>query len=283
MTLRNRLSYYSALNILAGIFTSVGSLAVYWAFTSPLRFFTTELLRTLKWFSYVTIILMIVGFFVSALGIKQFLAGKRIEGEQYVSPPATVVLANVLGIRKYLLALVFSASAYGIFYAAVSSIIVYRPMENFSEEYLATIPSIVPTVCCDRLGFIPVFTVYLTEHLGLLIIPANIILLILVSGLVGLNVALAIYTYEHRPKQARADWLGGLGAATGLFTACPTCAGLFLGNMIQTAGNVAIAAVLAAYQPLFVAVTFPALLASTFVISRRLRSALYGTCKVIAR
>ena len=226
-------------------------------------------------------ILMVLGILVAILGLHKILDAKRQVAREYVSPPLLVIIADTLSRRKYYWTMIASIIAYGIFYATVSSIIVYRPAENFSEEYFAVIPSIVPTVCCGGPGFIPIFTVYLTEHLGLLIIPANAILLILVSGFVGLNVALAIFTYEHRPKRAGSHWFGGLGAVTGLFTACPTCAGLFLGNLVQGAGTVAVASVLAIYQPVFVAVTIPLLLASTFLITRRLRQALYGTCSVI--
>ncbi len=176
--------------------------------------------------------------------------------------------------------MIIAAVAYGIFFAAVSSIIVYRPNQNFAVDYFATIPSVVPSVCCGALGFIPIFTVYLTEHLGLLLIPANLVLMVLVSSLVGMNAALALYTYDNRPKGAGVSWFGGLGAVTGLFTACPTCAGLFLGSFVQAAGTAAAATVLAAYQPVFIAVTLPLLLASTILITRRLRRALYGTCAV---
>ena len=39
-------------------------------------------------------------------------------------------------------------------------------------------------------GFIPVFTVYITEHCGLLIVPADVLIMITVSGLVGIEAAL---------------------------------------------------------------------------------------------
>lgn len=269
------------INTLGGLFAVVASLLFYSGFTSSFRVLTTTILGVFKWLSYLTIILMFLGVAVSAFGIRQILAAEKMAADEYASPPMLVIIANVLGLRKYSRAMLASAIAYGLFYAAVSSIIVYRPAQNFAEDYLAVIPSIVPTVCCGGPGFIPILTVYLTEHLGLLIIPANIILLILVSGLVGLNATLALHTYDIRPKGASVQWFGGLGALTGLFTACPTCAGLFLGSLIQGAGSVAIAVVLAGYQPLFVALTFPLLLTSTFVISRRLRQVRYGTCKVV--
>lgn len=281
MTSRHRVAAAGFWNLFSGVFTVSGSLSVYWAFTSPTILLTSEVLRLLKWFSYMTFFLMALGLVVSFLGINQMLSRIGVNAKEYASPPLSIVIATVLGVRKYYRAMIISALAYGFFYASVSSIIVYRPAQNFAVDYLATIPSVVPTVCCGGLGFIPIFTVYLTEHLGLLLIPANIVLMVLVSSSVGLNSALALYTYDHRPKRAGVSWLGGLGAATGLFTACPTCAGLFLGNLVQAAGMVAVASALAVYQPLFVAATFPLILASTLLITRRLRQALYGTCAVM--
>ena len=105
--------------------------------------------------------------------------------------------------------------------------------------------------------------------------------MIAVSSLVGINMAVAFYTYRNRPKNVNAYWLGGLGAAIGLFTGCPTCAGLFLGSMIQAAGEVTIAGLLAQYQPVFIALTIPLLLASTYLILRSLRMIQYGSCKII--
>lgn len=269
------------LNAVAGLLVTVGSLWLYSAYSSSFTVLTTRVLSLLKWMSYLTMFLMFLGIAVSVLGFREILAAERMAAGNYAAPPSSIIVANVLAVRKYSGTMIVSAMAYGLFYAAVSSIIVYRPSQNFAQDYLATIPSVVSAVCCGGPGFIPIFTVYLTEHLGFLIIPANILLLILVSSLVGLNAGLTLYAYENRPKNANVQWVGGLGAITGLFTACPTCAGLFLGSLIQGAGNIAIAAALASYQTLFVAATFPLLLVSTFLVTRRLRRTLYGTCKVI--
>ncbi len=266
-------------NATMGGFTIAGSLLFYWAFTSSFPILNDRLVRMFSWLSYFTFLLMILGVVMLIFGLNQFLWARRVGAD--ASSPLSVVLANVLCTRKYFWSMVVISLLYGVFYASVSSIIVYRPMENFAAEYFAVIPSVVPTVCCAGPGFIPVLTIYLTEHLGLLLIPANILLMIVVSGLVGVNTVLALYTFENRPKRAGAQWFGGFGAITGLFTACPTCAGLFLGNLIQSAGLVSATALLASYQPIFIAVTFPLLLASVMLMTRRLRQALYGTCAVI--
>jgi hypothetical protein len=263
-----------------GVALTLGVLVAYSSYTWSFVVLTTQTLQVFKGLSFLTITLMFLGIVISLSGFGQILRAKRRAAHEYVSPPSVTVLAQVFAERKYNSVLIISAVAYGFFYAAVSSMIIYRPTQNFVQDYFAAVPSVVPIVCCDLPGFIPLFAIYLTEHLGLLIIPANVLIMIAVSSLVGINVALAWYAFTKRPRHVGAYWLSGLGAAVGLFTGCPTCAGLFLGSMIQAAGNVAIASVLAEYQPVFIAMTIPLLLASTYLLIRRLKITLYGSCKV---
>ena len=70
---------------------------------------------------------------------------------------------------------------------------------------------------------------YFTEHLGFKIIPINFVLQITVSFLVGLNSALASKAFSIYKK---AGGMGGFGAVTGLFIACPTCAGTLLSTLV---------------------------------------------------
>ena len=261
-----------------GVATVFGSLLMYWVLASSVRVLTNVMSRALVSFSYLTLGVVLLGVLVTLYEVWGVLSSKT---QTVADNQSSVgVLAKIFVVRKYSWILLMSAVAYGLFYAVVSSIIIYRPQENFSQEYFTVIPSAVVAVCCGNLGFIPVLTIYLTDHLGLLLIPVNMLILISVSGLVGLNAALVSYEFENRPRGADRGWLAGLGAITGLFTACPTCAGLFLGNLVQGVGTVAIASVLAGYQPFFIAIAFPALIASNVLIVRRLRRSFYGPCSL---
>jgi hypothetical protein len=266
------------INVVFGILTIGGSILVYWLLASSVKVFTNPVLHALKLLAYLTFSLSIVGLCASLLGIKLFLSSYASVQNSW--PSLTSLVGRILGTRKYLRTLLISAVLYGLFYAAVSSIIIYRPDRNFAADYFVNIPSIVTTVCCDGLGFIPIFTVYLTNHLGLLLIPMNVILMIVVSLLVGHNVALGHYAFDNKPKGVSVHWLGGFGAITGLFTACPTCAGLFLGSLLQTAGTEALAVTLALYQPWFVGLTFLILVGSNYLLVRNIRQALYGNCRL---
>jgi hypothetical protein len=265
-------------NIALGLVSIGASLLVNWLFASSVVVFTNPILGALKLLSYLTFGVSVFGLCASLIGVKEFLRSHPFLDGSW--PSLTSLVSKILGTRKYLLTLVISAVVYGFFYAAVSSIIVYRPDRDFAVEYFAAIPSIVTTVCCDAPGFIPVFTVYVTNHLGLLLVPVNVILMVAVSALVGHNVAVGHYVFDNRPKGVGLRWLGGLGAITGLFTACPTCAGIFLGSLIQTAGTEAMAATLAIYQPLFIGVTFFVLIGSNYLLVRNIRQVLYGSCRL---
>jgi len=266
------------INVALGLMTVGGSLLVYWLLASSVRVFTNPVLSALKLLGYLTFSVSIVGLAAALLGIRLFLNSHSCNPDSW--PSLTELVAKILGNWKYLRTLLVTTVVYGIFYASVSSIIIYRPDRNFAAEYLARIPSVVTTVCCDGPGYIPVFTVYLTNHLGLLLIPVNVILMIIVSLLVGQNVALGHFTFDNKPKNGGLRWLGGFGALIGLFTACPTCAGLFLGSIIQTAGTEALAVTLAMFQPWFIGLTFLILVGSNYLLVKSIRQAFYGHCRL---
>jgi hypothetical protein len=70
-----------------------------------------------------------------------------------------------------------------------------------------------------------------------------------------------------------------IGAMTGLFIACPTCAGTFLSIFIGTASGIALSIALTQLQTLFIAVSIPVLLVTPFVMAKKLRNS-DGSCKI---
>jgi len=139
---------------------------------------------------------------------------------------------------------------------------------TFSYHYGATIPSAHITPCCGEPGYMPKIVVYLTEHLGLQIIPINLVLQIVVSYLVGLNVALAVNAISISKK---AGGLSGIGATTGLFIACPTCVGTFLSLFLSASSAVAFTLAITQLQTIFILITIPVLLATPFILGRKLK------------
>ena len=165
---------------------------------------------------------------------------------------------------------------YGIFFSLASGTLVYQPEVNFAYHYGATIPSGFIAPCCDGPGYMPKVIIYLTEHVGLQIIPINLVLQVVVSYLVGLNTVIAVNAYTISKKGRGASTVG---AATGLFIACPTCAGTFLSIFVGTASGIALSIALTQLQTLFIAISIPILLITPYVMAKKLRNA-DGSCKI---
>jgi len=68
------------------------------------------------------------------------------------------------------------------------------------------------------------------------IIPINLVLVSVLSTLVSINITLASYTFKNRAKNINNNnscFSSGIGgAASGLFTAYPTCAGTFFSTIV---------------------------------------------------
>ena len=165
---------------------------------------------------------------------------------------------------------------YGIFFSLVSGTLVYQPEVNFVIHYGATIPSGFIAPCCDGPGYMPKIIIYLTEHIGLQIIPINLVLQIIVSYLVGLNASIAVSAYTISKKGRGASTIG---AVAGLFVACPTCAGTFLSIFIGTASGIALSIALTQLQTVFIAISIPVLIVTPYIMAKKLRNA-DGSCKI---
>jgi len=178
-----------------------------------------------------------------------------------------------------------AGAAYAVFYAFVSSVVVYQPSVNFAEVYRVTGPGWAAAGCCGSFGTTPSVTYFVSpqSHLALQFIPLDLAFLVLLPVLVGLNVSVGSFAFRNRPKQRGGAWLGGLGALVALFTSCPTCAGYFLAGAVGGVGATSIAVVLAPYQLLFIAVSVPVLVAAPILAASALRKAYLGGCPVEGR
>lgn len=165
---------------------------------------------------------------------------------------------------------------YGVFFSLVSGTLIYQPEVSFSMHYGAEIPSGFVAPCCGEPGYMPKIIIYLTDHVGLQIIPINLVLQVIVSYLVGLNTAIAVVAFAISKK---GRGFSTLGAATGLFIACPTCAGTFLSVFVGTASGIALTIALVQLQTLFIAVAIPILFITPFIMAKKLRNA-DGSCKI---
>lgn len=184
--------------------------------------------------------------------------------------------------RNYWKLMIVAAIGYGIFFSFLSQIIVYRADVSFTEKGI-NVPSLDLIPCCAAPGYMPMVTLYITDHFLILIIPLNVILATIVSLLVGFNVALSIFAFRMKKllQTKTTSLAAGIGATSGLFVGCPTCAGslisALLGIGIAGAGGTS-ASVLAPFQTLFIAASIPALVVAPFLTARSIRSA--SSCKI---
>lgn len=183
-------------------------------------------------------------------------------------------ITGAFASRNYWKIMAIAAIGYGIFFGFLSQILVYRPDVSFTERGIE-VPSVDMIPCCSAPGYMPMLTVYITDHFLILIIPVNVILAAVVSMLVGFNVALSIFAYRMKSSMhAKTSLVGGIGATSGLFVGCPTCAGSILSAVlgVGVAGAGTSASVLAPFQTLFIAASIPALIIAPFLIARSIRS-----------
>lgn len=256
--------------IVLGFATIVIIFILYTRYQNP-ELITPDSIDSIQRIAYGFYIILLAAFGAIMYGIYLY---HREKVEKKGKDIATIIALTTWNSRSRKV-FVMTFVGYGIFFSLVSGTLVYQPEVNFVTHYGATIPSGFVSPCCDEPGYMPKIIVYLTEHVGLQIIPINLVLQVIVSYLVGLNASIAVSAYAISKK---GRGMSTVGAATGLFIACPTCAGTFLSIFIGTASGIALSIALTQLQTLFIAISIPVLLVTPFVMAKKLRNA-DGSCK----
>jgi hypothetical protein len=192
------------------------------------------------------------------------------------------MIADALGTSGDVRIGIGVAVLYGLVYLIVSSVLVFQPWVDFGATYGVTGPSWNAAACCGSPGTVPALIVYLLPqaHLALQILPLDMLFAVVVPILVGLNVTLAVHSFRNKALRSSSGWLGSVGILAGLFTGCPTCAGLFLAGAVGGFGATTLAVALAPYQVLFVVLSIPLLLASPMVMAMYARKAIRAACPI---
>ena len=254
-------------------FVTIGILfLIYGRYQDP-GLLTPSAIDSIQRIAYGFYITLVVAFGAIGFGMYRYHKAKVINKGKDLSSIIALTTWNTKS-RKIFVGIFVG---YGIFFSLVSGTLIYQPEVDFSYHYGAVIPSGFVAPCCDeKPGYMPQVIVYLTEHVGLNVIPVNLVLQIIVSYLVGLNSVIAINAYTISRKGRGAS---SIGAIAGLFIACPTCAGSFLSVFIGTASGIALSIALAELQTLFIAISIPILLITPYVMAKKLRNA-DGSCKI---
>ena len=228
--------------------------------------------NTLVGYADLALSLTIIGSCLLIYGATNALTSWSDGGRPEKSSSIASILATVFSMSRYSRLLLVTSLAYAIFYAFASGIIVFQGALNFSEIYHVATPSMAVATCCGPVGETPEAVVYVTQHLGLVLIPINLVLLFTLSWLVGLNASFAAFSLRFRTNNLGLGWLGGISAFIGLFTSCPTCAGLAIIALLGGTGSLSAAFFLGPLQTLFVGISIPILVATPIMSARSLHN-----------
>lgn len=247
--------------VITGIILIAVLFVWYYRYQDP-ESLTPQAISAIHWLAQMFYVLLVACFGMISWGLYMYHRA-NISGNGLLS-----VISTYVDNKKSQTVFVIVIVTYGVFFSLVSGTLVYQPTVNFVEHYGVQVPSILVSPCCGDMGYMPTILVYITEHVGLQIIPLNLVLQATVSYLVALNVALAVSAYTASRK---AKGAGMVGAVTGLFVACPTCVGTLSSVFIGTASGIALSATLSYLQTAFIAVSIPVLLITPFVLVRQIR------------
>ena len=209
-------------------------------------------------------VILLMSFGAIGYGIYRYHQRKAIENTNGI---LTIIAKTTMNSKSRKI-FVVTFIAYGMFFSLTAGLIVYQPDVIFSHHYDAVVPSAHMNACCGEPGYMPTIIVYMTEHIGLQIIPINLVLVVVVSYLVGLNTALAI---KAMSITKRSGGLTSIGATTGLFVACPTCVSTFFAIFIGSSSAVTFTVMLTQLQTLFVGITIPILLLTPILIAKKMQ------------
>lgn len=152
---------------------------------------------------------------------------------------------------------------------------------------VTTTPS-ATTMAYGPIGYIPSISIYLTNNFGIMLIPINILILIIVSGLVGFNVMLSSFSLAHGLRDRKLQrnrssniLLGSFASIMGLFTACPSCASLFIFGAIFGSLSSSLAVVASTFYVLLLAVSIPLLIVTPFITTYSIRRSMVTQCKIL--
>ena len=214
----------------------------------------------------IAIFLLLLGLYLAYAYARSKSAGSNMSS-------SIAVIGSALRDRRLAKVALGGSVLYGLLYAFASSIVVYQPTVDFATYYGTTGGTSLGSVpCCGTLGTLPEAIVYFPpQHLAIQFVPLSLLLLFIVPPLVGLNLAIALFSVRRTVAKVTGRWMVACGAAVGLFTACPTCAGIFLAESVGGIGAATLAVALAPFQSLFIAVSIPLLVAMPFFFARRVK------------
>ena len=251
---------------LIGLVSLVLAFLIYSRLTSPTGQ-TTMIMPELKNLAYTILAITFMSLGSIGYGVYRILIA---EHRGAIRGSSRYFIGLILLDNQYRRIMLISSIMYGVVFGFLSQIFIYNNSISFFEQGI-TVPSVNVVPCCNIPGYVPMLSVYLTDHFLVLVIPINIILAITVSVLVGFNVTLSFLTFKNaRISKNKIPLIQSIGLTGGLFVGCPTCAGSIFSALLGISAGTSIA-VLALFQTFFIGVTIPALLVSPLLMIRTIQ------------
>jgi hypothetical protein len=209
------------------------------------------------------------------------------------------IILDMINNKKYFRFFLPITLTYGFLYAIISGSLIIRPEGGISHiSGIVDFPSVI-MMQYGQIGYVPAIAIYFNDSFGIFIIPLNLIVMIIVSSLVGINAvstmyAIANYSFIRKRKDSPSSalcakdnthqFIGILGATTSLFTACPTCASFYIFNILSSSLAATVAAFTINYYILFIIISIPLLVVSPIItalnIKRLTNSYSNGQCAI---
>lgn len=239
---------------------------------------TPSAMPALQRLAIATYIILFASFGAIGWGLYRFFKSKT----QFPDSSISSIIVNSLRYNRSKQIFIAAAIGYGIFFAITSGIIIYKPDISATDYGFPKPPHVELSPCCDLPGYMPMIFAFFTEHVGLQIVPLNLVLLVTVSFLVGLNFALSSTVFTLTRGTGK---LGAFGAVTGLFVGCPTCAGtaftlLFGLGASATSVTLFLTSYEAQLQTIFIAISIPILFLTPYIMARKIRKSQNESCAV---
>ncbi len=136
-------------------------------------------------------------------------------------------------------------------------------------------------ICCNSIGYVPMLILSVNSNFSILLIPINFILGVVISILVGFNIAFNIYLIRQIKslRLSKRNFFSLFGITSGLFIGCPTCAGSFFYSLAGFSSLITFS-FLSIYQIIFVFISIPLLVLSIIFMAKLLRKNYLESCRI---
>jgi hypothetical protein len=220
--------------------------------------------------------LLTIGYGIHTLIFRVYERTSPSDVDKSIKSPLLLALVSIFRMaitimaeRRYYKYFWAIGVGYGIVYGIVSGLLIFH-QKGFTAEYGVDIPSTM-VLSYGPTGYVPTLAIYVTENVGLFIVPINLLVILIISALVGFNGFLTVYAVKKRrggslvTKPGHYSLINLASSTLALFAVCPTCASFYIFAVLAGSLAPSIAAFTVAFYTLFLGISIPLLIGSSLV------------------